>query len=87
MTSYPAWICSDCGEKYGRILSEHHCATFHVGDACGWCLRADTAVTEPRDYGYPEGGAFWLSATHWIALSTFRWHDFERRYAVERFDP
>ena len=48
---YPDWICYDCGSKHGRT-SEGHLATWHIGD-CGWC-GANKAVTQPRDYGYPE---------------------------------
>lgn len=42
------WVCSDCGEKYGKRVPE--LATFHNGtcDVCG----GFKAVTEPRDYGY-----------------------------------
>ena len=47
---YPAWICIDCGVKYGRYRSD--CATFHEGE-CGWCKKQAT-VTEPRDYGFPK---------------------------------
>ncbi len=50
--AYPAWICSACGFKHG-VVSVGHCATYHMGDACGWCGRDDVPVTEPRDYGYP----------------------------------
>lgn len=54
---YPAWICADCGTKYGRA-KDGHCPTFHFGnpddpmDACGWC-GTKHGITEPRDYGYP----------------------------------
>ena len=50
MSNYPAWICGDCGERYGRRIPT--CATWHEGDACGWCGET-TATTEPRDFGYP----------------------------------
>lgn len=50
---YPAWICNDCGNKYGRWPSNEHYATFHIGSECGWCGSTDKAVTEPRDYRYP----------------------------------
>lgn len=49
---YPVWICHDCGVKHGRPRGQY--ATFHIGDACGWCSRDDVPVTEPRDYGYPK---------------------------------
>lgn len=48
-----AWICHDCGTKYGRVIN-NHCATYHCGDRCDYCGRTDQAVTEPRDYGYPK---------------------------------
>ena len=47
---YPAWICSDCGKKYGTVISGH-CCTMH-NDVCGWCGEWK-ACTEPRDYKYP----------------------------------
>lgn len=50
--TYPSWICALCGMKYGRAI-EGHCATFHVGDRCGWCGE-EMATTEPRDYGHPR---------------------------------
>lgn len=49
---YPAWICQDCGSKYGR-WPKGHLGTFHIGSQCGWCGRTDVPVTEPRDYSYP----------------------------------
>jgi hypothetical protein len=52
MKNYPEWICADCGRKHGRV--DDGIATFHTGDACGWCGRDDVPVTEPRDYGYPK---------------------------------
>lgn len=44
----PAWVCTDCGNKYGS----HACgvATFHDDD-CGICGEYKS-VTEPRDFGY-----------------------------------
>lgn len=45
---YPAWVCSDCGKKYGRCIPT--CATWHV-DKCGVCDK-ETMVTEPRDFGH-----------------------------------
>lgn len=47
--TYPAWICSDCGDKYGR--RKCGIATWHDGDACGICGKI-TATTEPRDFGH-----------------------------------
>lgn len=55
--AYPAWICADCGTKYGRA-KEGHLATFHFGnpsdplDVCGWCGKS-RGITQPRDYGRP----------------------------------
>lgn len=49
---YPTWICSACGQKYGTVI-KGHMATYHMGDKCGWCGRADVPVTEPRDFRYP----------------------------------
>lgn len=54
---YPLWICHDCGMKARkRPLPEGSVATFHKAkcDVCGEIK----AVTQPRDYGYPEPEAF-----------------------------
>lgn len=47
-TPYPQWICSPCGERYGKRACG--IATFHAGkcDICG----CETFVTEPRDFGH-----------------------------------
>ena len=45
---YPLWVCSNCGEKYGRRIPT--CATWHV-DKCGVCGK-ETMVTQPRDFGH-----------------------------------
>lgn len=45
---YPAWVCSDCGKKYGRRIPS--LATYHIG-VCGVCSK-ETMVTEPRDFGH-----------------------------------
>lgn len=42
------WVCSDCGEKYGRRQCSDG-ATWHP-DICSVC-KAETFVTEPRDFG------------------------------------
>lgn len=47
---YPAWVCSPCGEKHGR-MPEDHIATWHV-DVCGWCGET-RSCTEPRDFCWP----------------------------------
>ena len=44
------WICSECGNKYGK--ARFTVSTFHAG-ICEWCGRK-RAVTEDRDYGYPN---------------------------------
>ena len=46
--NYPAWVCADCGEKYGR--HPVGIATWHL-DTCGICGRR-TGVTECRDFGH-----------------------------------
>lgn len=46
--AYPAWICLDCGRKYGnRAIGV---ATFHE-DTCGICGEIKSC-TEPRDFGH-----------------------------------
>lgn len=50
MKDYPAEICCDCGEKYGR-WPVGHVATFYRG-TCGWCGK-EAVVTEPRDFSHP----------------------------------
>lgn len=44
-------ICGKCGDKLGH-WPEGHIGTFHFG-RCDYCGEHD-AVTEPRDYGYPQ---------------------------------
>jgi hypothetical protein len=44
---YPAWVCLDCGRKYGK--HDVGVATWHE-DTCGICGRV-TGVTEARDFG------------------------------------
>ena len=44
------WICSECGNKYGKARGR--VSTFHTG-ICEWCGK-EKAVTEDRDYHYPE---------------------------------
>lgn len=51
-SEYPAWICEECGDRYGR-WPEGHLSTWHKGDKCGWCGSTDKPVTEPRDFRYP----------------------------------
>lgn len=51
-SSYPQWICGDCGEKYGRRVPT--LATWHQGE-CEICGLTN-AVTEPRDFGHLKDG-------------------------------
>lgn len=51
-TTYPIWICSECGDKYGR--RECGIATWHI-DVCGVCGKTKE-VTEPRDFGHLKEG-------------------------------
>jgi hypothetical protein len=44
----PVWVCSDCGDLYGR--RPMGTATFHEG-TCEVCGEIKS-VTEPRDFGY-----------------------------------
>jgi len=50
---YPAWICSDCGNKWGR--RECGVATWHMS-ACDICKTDNVPVTEPRDFGHLKDG-------------------------------
>lgn len=50
---YPAWICTSCAEEAGGKIPANHLACWHV-DKCGVC-GGTTAVTQPRDWGYPKG--------------------------------
>lgn len=43
------WVCHDCGSKAGKAWTV---STWHQG-ICGVCTKLK-AVTEPRDYGYPD---------------------------------
>lgn len=49
MKPYPQWICSFCGEKYGRNPEGRLC-TWHENtcDICG----DKGYVAEPRDFGH-----------------------------------
>lgn len=51
---YPQWVCSDCGDKYGRGMPHGHLSCWHE-DICGVCGEKK-AVTEPRDFGYLKEG-------------------------------
>jgi anaerobic ribonucleoside-triphosphate reductase len=45
----PAWVCYDCGRKYGTIRGLS-VSCWHR-DTCGVC-GLEKSVTEPRDFGY-----------------------------------
>lgn len=60
---YPMWVCRECGleanrltclKKYGAepLKAAFDVSTFHDG-VCGACGEKK-AVTEPRDYFYPD---------------------------------
>lgn len=53
MPDYPAYICEDCGRKWGR-RSPSDATTWHEGvcDLCG----EERPVSEPRDFGYLREG-------------------------------
>ena len=48
---YPTWVCNDCGLKAsgGKCFTV---STFHMS-ICDVC-KEDKAVTEPRDFYYPD---------------------------------
>lgn len=46
---YPDWVCHDCGVAHTTKLP--WMSTWH-NSHCGVCGKW-TAVTQPRDYGYP----------------------------------
>ena len=46
---YPAWVCAECGEKYGWREC-NPVATWHPDICCICGMHAD--VTEPRDFGF-----------------------------------
>lgn len=50
---YPAWICEDCGRKWGRRSPSN--ATTWYEDICGICGK-ETVTTEPRDFGHLKDG-------------------------------
>lgn len=51
---YPTLVCRDCGLEASNKKADDALlgSTFHQG-RCDVCERI-TAVTEPRDYGYPK---------------------------------
>ena len=44
------WICAPCGARHCNGMRDEHIATWHIG-RCDICAD-ETAVTEPRDFGY-----------------------------------
>ena len=53
MDNYPCWCCHECAvEALGHEPPPGCLATWHNG-VCDVCER-HTAVTEPRDYGWPD---------------------------------
>lgn len=46
----PAWVCYDCGIRYGRHTLHAGVSTWHLG-TCEVC-ESERPVTEPRDFGY-----------------------------------
>lgn len=48
LSSYPTWICADCGEKYGKRNVGTAC--WHI-DKCEICGE-EKACTEPKDFGH-----------------------------------
>lgn len=46
------WICSDCGEKHGKLRGSEDSETYH-NDTCDFCGEIKT-VCHVRRYGYPE---------------------------------
>lgn len=57
MPDYPAWICYECGVKYGRppqLATWHDPDKDDPNDRCGWCGTNDEWLTEPRDFKYPK---------------------------------
>lgn len=51
MTDYPATICVECGERYGKSPHSRSCVTYYPG-TCDICGAPDGLVTEPRDFGH-----------------------------------
>lgn len=49
MKNQPAWVCFDCGVKFGKNVKDG-VSTFHM-DNCGVCSKWKS-VTDPRNYGY-----------------------------------
>ena len=54
LKEYPQWVCTDCG--LAANTKRFDVSTYHHG-TCGVCGK-QTAVTEPRDFYYPEFEGF-----------------------------
>jgi hypothetical protein len=57
-SSYPNWICYECGNRIAKHPLPNRLSCFHNGsgkdgDVCGWC-GGTGSLTQPRDYGYPQ---------------------------------
>ena len=68
MGGQPVWVCSDCGDLYGR--KPMGTATFHEG-TCEVCGEIKS-VTEPRDFGYlkPE----WIMHQQMRDIVNSKWY-------------
>ena len=53
-TYYPAWVCHECGQKYGNRSHAGEASTWHY-DVCGIC-GLYVPVTEPRDFLHLKKG-------------------------------
>lgn len=62
---YPHWVCTGCGmlangltclKKFGKLPKQYAfvTSTYHVGDICDICGNKESAVTEARDFFYPD---------------------------------
>jgi hypothetical protein len=78
-SSYPAWVCVDCGKEYGHKLPGEG-TTWHHG-VCGVCGE-DDIVTEPRDFGHLKEG-WHLLALESIALQVVRSASVGDQYFIE----
>jgi len=72
------WICHDCGTKYGKPRGG--VATYHNGQ-CQWCGK-DKAVTEHRDYGYPQAPS--ISSVHNTKSSEHRHYGYPKPIKAKR---
>ena len=78
-SSYPEWICYDCGEKYGRQSIGFH-AKGRNGE-CEICGISKT-VTEPHNYGWLKNG--WQQmALQSMALDVVQFASIGDQYFIE----